>query len=72
MSTSEAITSLFICFSFHFASRNLNLLGLCSNYMMDNFCPTTKTIPDRTSVHTQKWLGLRDFYDEAKLRHSDP
>ena len=39
---------------------------------MDNFCSITKTIPYRTSVHTQKWLGRRDFCYEAKLRRSDP
>ena len=62
MSTSEIINFhfLFICFSFYFTPRNLNLLKLCSNYA-GKLLPARKTIPDRASVQTQKWLGRPDF-----------
>ena len=47
-----------LSFSFYllFAPRNLNLLKLCSNYA-GKLLPRKETIPDRASVHTQKWLG---------------
>ena len=39
--------------------------------MLDSFCAATKIIPDRASVHTQKWVRRRDLCDEAKLRRAD-
>ena len=39
--------------------------------MLDRFCAATKIIPDRASVHTQKWVRRRDLCDEAKLRPAD-
>ena len=39
--------------------------------MLDSFCAATKIIPDRTSVHTQKWVRRRDLCDEEKLRRAD-
>ena len=29
--------------------------------LTDSFCSARETIPDRASVHTQKWLGWPDF-----------
>ena len=37
----------------------------------DRFCADTKTIPDRTSVHTYEWWFWRDFCNVAKLRRAD-
>ena len=39
--------------------------------MPDTICPSTKTISDRTSVHTQELLQRRDFCDGAKMRRAD-
>ena len=43
---------------------------LCSHCTY-SVCAGTKTILDRTSVHTQKRLWRRDFRDGSKLRRAD-
>ena len=39
--------------------------------MPNTFYPSTKTISDRTSVHTLELLQRRDFCDGAKMRRAD-
>ena len=56
---------LFICTLLH--ELSLNLLKLVQT-MLESFCAAKKIIPERASVHTQKWLVRPDVCDGAKLR----
>ena len=44
-----------------FFSTKFKLIKGYVQTMVDSFCAATKIIPDRASVHTQKWLGRPDF-----------
>ena len=73
MSTSETVNEHFlcICFSFHFAPQNLNLLKLCSNYAGYFFAPPGKHYRIGLLFIHKKWLGRgggTDLCDGAKLR----